>query len=137
MSEPAADRLPTVRSAADPMAWYLHRGVLEPEQHDAGLELAKLFRRAFRSPVSANHLEITNGSSRWPGDPIRDGEALSDYGQAMRAMREPASSVVWWVCCWGEFANTAAGRVGVSPRRGVALLRAGLDDLRRFFDRYR
>lgn len=122
-----------VNVTADPLAWYLHRGVIEAEQHEAGERLGQLYRRAIRSPVSANGMEITNGSGRWPGDMVRDGEALTDYNAAMRSMREREGKVVWAVACWGDFANLAAQRLGVSPRRGVLLLRAGLDDLRAFF----
>lgn len=122
-----------VNVTADPLAWYLHRGIIEIEQHAAGDRLGRLYRRAIRSPVSANGMEITNGSGRWPGDMVRCGEALTDYNAAVRAMRALEGRVVWTVACWGDFASQAAQRLGVSPRRGIQLLRAGLDDLRAFF----
>jgi hypothetical protein len=122
-----------VNVTADPLSWYWHRGLIGPEQHEAGERLARLHRLALRPAYAANNLEITNGSRRWPGDFVRAGDALSDYNAAIRSMPDGERRVVGGVVCWGEFANRVAVRMGLTERSGIVLLRSGLDTLRAFW----
>lgn len=121
-----------VNATANPLGWYEARGIISPDQAAAGRRLEADHRRAVASPHAVSSMGEHRASGGKAFEPVRVG-MIGPVQDALRAVRPAARNVVWWVCCWGEFANHAAQKAGKPGRKGAGLLMDGLDDLLAFY----
>ncbi len=120
----------------EPLDWYFHRGLIDGAQWEAGDSLRGDHFLAFRSGVHGVNYDGVHGVSSLT-DNIRFSQsqmnALHAFNAALQAMPRLERKIVRAVVADGEFANHAARRHGQSARRGIQLLRDGLDALGRYY----
>jgi hypothetical protein len=107
---------------------YMRRELIEQREFDAGQKLYRLWRKS-GSPftvVGTYGVDVRGGGD---GSAEKQAEAWHAYCGACNAMGRRLAAVVVRVCCYDEPAHTASRAQGNSKDAGLALLRAGLDEL--------
>lgn len=108
---------------------YMRRDLIERREYDAGNKLYRLWRKS-GSPftvVGTYGVEVRAGGDE--GAQERQANAWHAYCGACNAIGRRLAAVVVRVCCYDEPANQASKANGDSKDAGLALLRAGLDEL--------
>ena len=118
---------------ADVLDTYLHRGTISREQHDAGDHLRRLHYTAHGSGYASVNYAGVHGvadhSQNWRYT-ARQAHAMSLLSDLLGALPREQRYVVERVVIWGETANRPARAIGISERRGIELLRHGLNTVR-------
>ncbi|CAB4122717.1 hypothetical protein UFOVP32_57 [uncultured Caudovirales phage] len=124
------------RVVADPLDWYIHRGMITGEQWSAGDRLRRDHYIAFGSGYHAVNLDGFHGTSNYIDNwriSQRQGERLRDFIRTMNHFSMDERRMLEAVCVRGSYANEAARRCGMSPRKGIQMLRACLSGLAQYY----
>jgi hypothetical protein len=132
----AEGRAARVRVLADPLDWYLHRRLIDNTAWSGGQALQRDHHTAFGSGFNQTNLDGFHGCANHADNfrfTNKQALAMRRLHRALDQLTRRQRIVAIAVCLAGQYANSAAARLGVAERRGMQILRDALKKVARFY----